>query len=49
MMCIGRYFEGMARLKLWHHEGPKASLHVTSEGAIALGGGANWRQGRHGW
>jgi len=37
-----------ARLKLWRQEDAKASLHVTSEGATALGGGANWRQVRHG-
>jgi len=47
MMRIGRYFEGRARLKLWRHKGPKASLHVTSEGAMALGDGANWRQCCH--
>ena len=39
-----KYFWGRARLKLWRHEGPKASLHVTSGGAIAVGEGANWRQ-----
>lgn len=36
-------FSQRARLKLWRHEGPKASLHVTSEGAKGYCSSANWR------